>query len=169
MKRNIIQTISFAVAALFLTACGSDDNLSPSTTETGTIDKSKYTTFTSVNDGMTRSHYILNHSLNTGADIWWQPGDKLWLYIFDNLRIGSVTSNLTNVSSSAEFYFTYDLLKEDKSSYRYWKTGIFNRPYLANPKGRYKGYPFRSMSNGNYTWGYSDHFPVYMYLIRELK
>ena len=67
------------------------------------------------------------------------------------------------------FYFTYDLLKEDKSSYRYWKTGIFNRSYLANPKGRYKGYPFRSMSNGNYTWGYSDHFPVYMYLIRELK
>ena len=56
MKRNIIQTISFAVAALFLTACGSDDNLSPSTTETGTIDKSKYTTFTSVNEGMTRSH-----------------------------------------------------------------------------------------------------------------
>ncbi|MBF1586044.1 MAG: hypothetical protein HXO22_09920, partial [Prevotella sp.] len=108
MKRNIIQTISFAVAALFLTACGSDDNLSPSTTETGTIDKSKYTTFTSVNEGMTRSHYILNHSLNTGADIWWQPGDKLWLYLLDNLRIGSVTSNLTNVSSSAEFYFTYD-------------------------------------------------------------
>ena len=68
-----------------------------------------------------------------------------------------------------QFYFTYDLLKEDKSSYRYWKTGIFNRSYLANPKGRYKGYPFRSMSNGNYTWGYSDHFPVYMYLIRELK
>jgi len=107
MKRNIIQTISFAVAALFLTACG-DDSLSPSTTETGTIDKSKYTTFTSVNEGMTRSHYILNHSLNTGADIWWQPGDKLWLYILDNLRIGSVTSNLTNVSASAEFYFTYD-------------------------------------------------------------
>ena len=68
-----------------------------------------------------------------------------------------------------QFYFTYDLLKEDKSSYRYWKSGIFNRSYLANPKGRYKGYPFRSMSNGNYTWGYSDHFPIYMYLIRELK
>lgn len=68
-----------------------------------------------------------------------------------------------------QIYFTYDLLKEDKSSYRYWKAGIFNRPYLANPKGRYKGYPFRSMANGNYTWGYSDHFPVYIYLIREIK
>ena len=68
-----------------------------------------------------------------------------------------------------QIYFTYDLLKEDKSSYRYWKAGIFNRSYLANPKGRYKGYPFRSMANGNYTWGYSDHFPVYIYLIREIK
>lgn len=66
-----------------------------------------------------------------------------------------------------QFYFTYDLLKEDKSSFRYWKAGIFNKPYLANPKGKYKGYPFRSMANGNYTWGYSDHFPIYMYLIKE--
>ena len=68
-----------------------------------------------------------------------------------------------------QIYFTYDLLKEDKSSYRFWKAGIFNPSYLVNPKGRYKGYPFRSMSNGNYTWGYSDHFPVYIYLIREIK
>ncbi|CEN47425.1 Rhythmic message 1 [Capnocytophaga canimorsus] len=66
-----------------------------------------------------------------------------------------------------QIYFTQELLKEDKTSFRYWKAGIFNKPYLANPKGKYKGYPFRSMSNGRYTWGYSDHFPVYLYLIRE--
>ena len=68
-----------------------------------------------------------------------------------------------------QFFITYDLLKDDKSTYRYWKAGIFNKPYLANPKGKYKGYPFRSMSNGNYTWGYSDHFPVYLYLVREIR
>lgn len=68
-----------------------------------------------------------------------------------------------------QIYFTQELLKEDKSTYRYWKAAVFNKPYLANPKGQYKGYPYRSMSNGNYTWGYSDHFPVYIYLIKEKK
>ncbi|MDO5609063.1 MAG: endonuclease/exonuclease/phosphatase family protein [Capnocytophaga sp.] len=68
-----------------------------------------------------------------------------------------------------QFFFTQELLKDDKSSLRYWKAGIYNKPYLTNPKGKYKGYPFRSMSNGNYTWGYSDHFPIYMYLIKEYK
>lgn len=66
-----------------------------------------------------------------------------------------------------QIFFTQELLKEDKSSYRFWKAGIFNPPYLTSTTGKYKGYPFRSMSYGNYTWGYSDHFPVYVYLIRE--
>jgi len=44
---------------------------------------------------------------------------------------------------------------------------IFNKRFLSGKKGQYKGYPFRSFSNGSYTGGYSDHFPVYMYLIKE--
>lgn len=58
-------------------------------------------------------------------------------------------------------------LKKDYSSYRYYKAGIYNKPYLSTPRGRYKGYPFRSFANGKYTGGYSDHFPVYIYLIKE--
>lgn len=60
-----------------------------------------------------------------------------------------------------------ELLKKDYSSYRFYKAGIYNKPYLANTKGRFKGYPFRSFTNGSFTGGYSDHFPVYIYLIKE--
>ena len=59
------------------------------------------------------------------------------------------------------------LLDKDFSTYRYYKAGIYNKNYLSNPKGRYKGYPYRSFANGGYTGGYSDHFPVYVYLIKE--
>ncbi|MEW7280504.1 endonuclease/exonuclease/phosphatase family protein [Aquimarina sp. 2201CG1-2-11] len=59
------------------------------------------------------------------------------------------------------------LLQPEYSSYRFYKTGIYNVPYLMNPNGKYKGYPFRSYANGSYTYGYSDHFPVYLYLIKE--
>ena len=60
-----------------------------------------------------------------------------------------------------------ELAKNDySSSYRFYKAGIFNKNYLATPSGQYKGYPFRSFANG-FTGGYSDHFPVYIYLIKE--
>ncbi len=68
-----------------------------------------------------------------------------------------------------QIYFTQPLLEKDKSSYRFWKAAIFNKAFLANPRGRYKGYPFRSVVGTNYTGGYSDHFPVYIYLIKKIS
>ncbi len=58
-------------------------------------------------------------------------------------------------------------LDKDYTSYKFYQAGVFNKTYLSNPRGRYKGYPFRSFANGSYTGGYSDHFPVYIYLIKE--
>lgn len=68
-----------------------------------------------------------------------------------------------------QIFFTQELLKEDRSTYRYWKANVFNKPYLIASEGQYKGYPFRSYSNGAYTGGYSDHFPVYIYLVKEVE
>jgi len=61
------------------------------------------------------------------------------------------------------------LLDIDFKTYGFYKAGIYNKAFLSNPEGRYKGYPFRSFANGNYTGGYSDHFPVYIYLIKQIK
>lgn len=63
---------------------------------------------------------------------------------------------------------TQPFLEDNYDSYRFYKAGIFNKHYLVNKKGRYKGYPFRSFASG-FTGGFSDHFPVYMYLIKETK
>ena len=60
-----------------------------------------------------------------------------------------------------------ELTKKEFSSYRFYKAGIYNKTYLVNAHGRYKGYPYRSYADGGYTGGYSDHFPVYIYLIKE--
>ncbi len=68
-----------------------------------------------------------------------------------------------------QIFFTQALLEENKSSYRFWKAAIFNKDFLANPRGQYKGYPFRSVVGTNYTGGYSDHFPVYIYLIKKVE
>ena len=60
-----------------------------------------------------------------------------------------------------------ELTKTEYTSYRFYKAGIYNKSYLANPRGQYKGYPYRSYADGGFTGGYSDHFPVYLYLIKE--
>lgn len=60
------------------------------------------------------------------------------------------------------------LIAKDYSSYQMYKAGIFNPNFLQTPEGRYKGYPFRSFANGSFTNGYSDHFPVYIHLIKEV-
>ncbi|MEO2143331.1 MAG: endonuclease/exonuclease/phosphatase family protein [Flavobacteriaceae bacterium] len=64
---------------------------------------------------------------------------------------------------------TEPFLNKKYDSYQFYKAGIFNKSYLINKAGRYKGYPFRSFSWGNFTDGYSDHLPSYIYLIKEIK
>jgi Endonuclease/Exonuclease/phosphatase family len=59
-----------------------------------------------------------------------------------------------------------ELIKTDYSSFRYWKAGIYNKPYLIQTTGQYKGYPLRHQANDE---GFSDHFAVYVYLIKEVK
>jgi hypothetical protein len=58
------------------------------------------------------------------------------------------------------------LIKNDFSTFQYWKSGIYNKPFMIQKFGRYAGYPLRHSEN---EIGYSDHFPVYIYLIKEIK
>ena len=46
--------------------------------------------------------------------------------------------------------------------------GIYNEQYLISNTGQYKGYPYRSWTNGGFSGGYSDHFPVFVYVIKEV-
>ncbi|MGB1307551.1 MAG: endonuclease/exonuclease/phosphatase family protein [Oceanihabitans sp.] len=64
---------------------------------------------------------------------------------------------------------TKPLTEKDYSSFRLYKAGIYNKNYLVNKRGRYKGYPKRSFADGGFTDGFSDHFPVYTFLIKEIK
>ena len=68
-----------------------------------------------------------------------------------------------------QFIVSSELLKVDYSTLRFFKAGIRNTIELQTASGRFKGYPFRSNNNGQFTEGYSDHFPVYLYLIKEVN
>jgi hypothetical protein len=67
-----------------------------------------------------------------------------------------------------QIMMTQPLLEKDYSSYRFYKANIYNKYYLTQKRGRWKGYPFRSWGDGGFTDGFSDHFPVYVFLIKEV-
>lgn len=58
--------------------------------------------------------------------------------------------------------------KPKNNGYYYFKANVFNKDFLIQKTGQYKGYPFRTFSGDTYQSGYSDHFPSYVYLIKEI-
>ena len=58
-------------------------------------------------------------------------------------------------------------LKKDFTNLGFYQAHIYNPKYLTLHDGRYKGYPFRSFANGKFTNGFSDHYPVYVYLLKK--
>ncbi|TAH28765.1 MAG: endonuclease/exonuclease/phosphatase family protein [Cytophagales bacterium] len=54
--------------------------------------------------------------------------------------------------------------KEGKYSYIDKSARAFNAKWLATSNGRFKGYPFRTYVGDRYMGGYSDHFPVMIFL-----
>ena len=59
-------------------------------------------------------------------------------------------------------------LSRDQTGYFFYQQHIFNREYMVENKGRYKGYPMRTWDGNTYRGGYSDHFPTYLVMLRKL-
>ncbi len=49
----------------------------------------------------------------------------------------------------------------------YWKSQVFNKPFLTVQEGKDKGAPLRTHKAGVWQNGYGDHFPTMIYLIRK--
>jgi hypothetical protein len=59
------------------------------------------------------------------------------------------------------------LLGDDKSTYKFFKAKIFNKNFLTQKEGAFAGYPFRTYVGSVWYGGYSDHFPAYIFLVKE--
>jgi hypothetical protein len=61
------------------------------------------------------------------------------------------------------------MIDQSIGGYQFYKAKVFNESFLYQKTGRWKGYPFRSYSFSDYQGGYSDHFPTYIYLVKEIE
>ncbi|HEY6913093.1 MAG TPA: hypothetical protein VI413_00325, partial [Paludibacter sp.] len=62
-----------------------------------------------------------------------------------------------------------EIAHSDPSKLKLWKAEVFNKPFLTQQEGRYKGTPLRTHAGGAWTNGYSDHYPTLIYLVKEKK
>jgi predicted extracellular nuclease len=58
-------------------------------------------------------------------------------------------------------------LPENQNGFFLKTARIFNKEYMVENRGRYKGYPMRTWDGLTYRGGYSDHFPTYLILLKE--
>jgi hypothetical protein len=60
-------------------------------------------------------------------------------------------------------------MNKSQTGFFYYQPHIFNKEYLVENQGRYKGYPMRTWDGNTYRGGYSDHFPTYILMLKEIK
>lgn len=68
-----------------------------------------------------------------------------------------------------ETLLSQGLLGNDFSTLTFFEVHVFNKPFMQQKEGRYKGYPYSTFTGKTWQGGYSDHFPVYVVLDREIK
>ena len=58
-------------------------------------------------------------------------------------------------------------LDQTQNGLFYYQAHVYNETFLVEKEGKYKGYPKRTFSGDDFINGYSDHFPVFVYLLKE--
>ncbi len=60
-------------------------------------------------------------------------------------------------------------LNKNQDGFFYYRQHIFNKAFMIEHIGKYRGYPMRTWDGNTYRGGYSDHFPTYLILLKKLS
>ncbi len=67
-----------------------------------------------------------------------------------------------------QIIISYPWLNQKQNGWYFYTAKIFAKEYMKENLGRYKGYPMRTWNFNEYRGGYSDHFPTYIILLKDL-
>lgn len=84
--------------------------------------------------------YCRYYSKGMGSNAW----DDTW-------------SNFDQIILSSSF-------GSESTGWKFDRAQIFKKSFMLRKSGRWKNYPLRTQAGGQYLGGYSDHFPVLVYL-----
>ena len=67
-----------------------------------------------------------------------------------------------------QIILTGNWLDKSQGGFFFYQQAIFTKNYMIENRGRYKGYPLRTWDGNVYRGGYSDHFPTYLIMLKNL-
>jgi len=62
-----------------------------------------------------------------------------------------------------------NLLHQNVDQFQFYKHQIYHKSFMLESRGHYKNHPKRTFSGNVYNYGYSDHFPVVVYLSKKAE
>jgi hypothetical protein len=68
-----------------------------------------------------------------------------------------------------QIIISYAWLDKNQPGYFFYQPHIFNKEFMIENTGRYKGYPMRTWDGNVFRGGYSDHFPTYIVLLKKIQ
>lgn len=66
-----------------------------------------------------------------------------------------------------QIIISYPWLNKQQDGFFFYQQRIFNKEFMTENVGKYKGYPMRTWDGNAYRGGYSDHFPTYLILLKK--
>lgn len=88
---------------------------------------------------------------------------------YDFYKKGYGTTAWRDSWSLFDMLMVTNTLNTSKAGWKYVSANRYAPKKMIQTSGKFKGYPKRTHSFGKYLNGYSDHFPVYIYLARQKK
>lgn len=67
-----------------------------------------------------------------------------------------------------QIVISHKWLDKEQKGFFFYKPVIFNRGFLTENMGRYKGYPMRTWDGNTYRGGYSDHLSTYLVMLKKI-
>ena len=62
---------------------------------------------------------------------------------------------------------SYGFASKKIKGWHLYKSQVFRQPWLLQTEGAFRGYPFRTFVGDIFINGYSDHLPVFLYLLKK--
>ncbi len=108
--------------------------------------------------------------LNTTGDKALATGHKLYNPMYELYRKGIGTLAWRDSwNLFDQIILSPGLVTGAGGQLRYYGVRVFNPPYLRQQEGNFAGYGLRTFVGDQFVGGYSDHFPVYVILVKEVK
>lgn len=113
-------------------------------------------------------NYSITNVLKTTSNPQKIKPTELFNPWFDIIKKGNGTlAYQDNWALFDQIMLSSSWLPKNQIGFFYYQSQIFNREFITENLGKYKGYPMRTWDGNNYRGGYSDHFPVYITLLKK--